>query len=315
MRYWWVNQKQTHRSEISGGYMWSPKVKNDGRATQFYTNMTLVDPGDVVLSYVDGQIRAVGVAVTTAYESPKPVEFGSAGALWADLGWRVDVQFHELPKDGRVRPKDFIDELRPLRPKKFSPIQENGNGITAYLFEMPEPFAHALLEKVDSAVEVRLATELMRNDFDLRQIGEDRLETFLQLAPLDATVKSALIAARRGQGRFREGVSLIEPECRFTRVSNPALLVASHIKPWHRCSTNDERLDPFNGLMLTPTYDRLFDRGFISFSPESRLIISGDLPREDMQKIRMDPDIETTPFRGEQLRYLKYHRERVFKAA
>jgi len=315
MRYWWVNQKQTYRSEVPGGYMWSPKVKNDGRPMQQYTNMTLVDPGDVVLSYADGLIKAIGIAVTAAYESPKPAEFGNAGSIWADLGWRVDVEFQELSKGSWVRPRDLLDELLPLRPQKFSPIQENGNGITAYLFEISESFANVILARVDSAVEVRLAQELMRNDFDLRRIGEDKLEDFLKLAPIDATTKTALIAARRGQGRFREGVSLVEPECRFTGVSNPQLLVASHIKPWHRCQTNDERLDPFNGLMLTPTYDRLFDRGFISFSPESRLIVSPELAREDMAKIRMDPNLETPNFRGEQLRYLRYHREHVFKAA
>jgi putative restriction endonuclease len=295
--------------------MWSPKVKNDGRPMRQYTNMTFVDPGDVVLSYADGHIKAVGIAVTSAYESPKPEEFGSAGSIWADLGWRVDVEFQELPRDNQVRPKDFLDELLPLRPDKYSPLQENGNGITAYLFEVSEPFANVILAKVESAVEVRLAQELMRNDLDLRRIGEEKLESFLKLAPIDETTKSALISARRGQGRFREGVSLVEPECRFTGVSNPQLLVASHIQPWHRCATNEARLDPFNGLMLTPTYDRLFDRGYISFNPESRLIISRDLPREDISKIRLDPNLETPAFRGEQLQYLAYHRDHVFKAA
>jgi hypothetical protein len=280
-----------------------------------YTNMTLVDPGDVVLSYADGLIKAIGIAVTTAYESPKPPEFGSAGTVWADLGWRVDVEFQEFPRQSQLRPKDFLGELLPLRPNKYSPIQENGDGNLAYLFEIPEGFAHVIMAKVDSAVEVRLAQELTRNDLDLRRIGEDRLERFIQQAPIDQTTKAALISARRGQGRFREGVSLVEYECRFTHVSNPALLVASHIQPWHRCSTNEARLDPFNGLMLTPTYDRLFDRGYISFTPESRLIISNELPREDIQKIRMDRDLETTPFRGEQLKYLAYHRDHVFMAA
>lgn len=275
----------------------------------------MIDPGDVVLSYAGSEIRAVGLAVSTAYESPKPQEFGSAGAVWADLGWRVEVEFHEIPKTGRVRPKDFLDELLPLRPEKYSPIQANGNSLTAYLFEVSEAFAHVILSKVESAVEFEFARTLQRNDLDLRKIGEDKLEQFLLLAPLPETERSALIAARRGQGRFREGVSYVEPACRFTGVTNPKLLVASHIQPWHRCQTNEERLDPFNGLMLTPTYDRLFDRGFITFGSGSELIISHDLPREDMQKIRMDPEFDTGSFRTTQLKYLEYHREHVFKAA
>jgi len=282
---------------------------------QQYTNMTLVDPGDVILSYVNGLIKAVGVALTSAYESPKPKEFGSAGAIWSDLGWRVDVKFHELPRASQIRPKDHLEELLPLRPAKYSPIQENGNGITAYLFEISELFANVILSRIESTVEARLSRELMRDELDLRRLGEDKLENFLKLAPLDETTRSSLIAARRGQGRFREGVSLIEPQCRFTGVTNPLLLVASHIQPWHRCSTNEARLDPFNGLMLTPTYDRLFDRGLISFNPESRLMISKQLPRDDIIRIRMDPELKTPAFRPQQLRYLAYHREHIFKAA
>lgn len=315
MRYWWVNQGQTYRSEVPGGYLWSPKTNNNGGRSQYYTNMTLVDPGDVVLSYAGGQICAVGIAVSTAYESPKPQEFGTAGAVWADLGWRVEVDFQELPKSGRVRPKDFLDELLPLRPEKYSPIRENGDSLTAYLFEIPESFAHVLLGRVESAVEMEFARVLQRNDLDLRRIGEDKLEQFLKLAPIDETERTALIAARRGQGRFREGVSYVEPACRFTGVTNPQLLVASHIQPWHRCQTNEERLDPFNGLMLTPTFDRLFDRGFISFGPQSQLLVSPQLPTDDIHKLRFDPDLTTDPFRPRQLKYLEYHRDHVFKAA
>jgi hypothetical protein len=315
MRYWWVNQGATYRHEVPGGYMWSPKRNNNGAYSQYYENMTLVEPGDVVLSYAGGEIRAIGVALNASYESPKPAEFGSVGSVWADLGWRVDVAFRELPPSGTVRPKDHLDQLLPLAPSKYSPIQANGNGFTAYLFEMPEPFAHVLLSHVESAAEWELAQQLQRNELDLRRIGEDRVEEFLKRAPLDETEKKALIAARRGQGRFREGVSLVEPACRFTGVENPSLLVASHIQPWHRCHTNEARLDPFNGLMLTPTYDRLFDRGYVTFSPDSRLIVSNLLPDEDISKIRMDRELTLEPFRPEQQKYLAYHRENVFRAA
>jgi len=295
--------------------MWSPQRNNNGSYSQYYENMRHVDPGDIVLSYAGGQIMAVGVALSSAYEAPKPTEFGAAGDVWSDLGWRVDVAFRELAPAQRVRPKDHLDELLPRRPAKYSPIQENGNGLTAYLFEMPEDFAHVLLAKLEGALELQIAQALIQNDVDLRRIGEDKVEAFLMRAPLETTEKRALIAARRGQGRFREGVSYVEPECRFTGVDNPVLLVASHMQPWHRCHTNDERLDPYNGLMLTPTYDRLFDRGLVTFSSDSHLMLSPRLPSEDIRKIRMDPALSTPPFREEQMKYLAYHREHVFKVA
>lgn len=315
MTYWWVNQGGTYKHEVPGGYLWSPQRNNNGSYSQYYENMRRVEPGDVVLSYAGGEICAQGVARTTAYEAPKPAEFGAAGDVWADLGWRVDVEFQEIPKHGRIRPKDFKHELLPLAPDKYSPMQANGNGFTAYLFELPEAFALTLLSKMGSPLEHLLAQDVLAQADRQRRLGEDRVESFLRRSPLAETEKTALIAARRGQGRFREGVSYVEPECRFTGVRNPILLVASHIKPWYRCHTNQERLDPFNGLMLTPTFDRLFDRGLVSFAPDNRLLVSRSLPAADIRRIHMDPGMATTPFRPQQLEYLSYHRDHVFIAA
>lgn len=315
MRYWWVNQKATYKHEVPGNYMWSPQRNNNGAYSQYYENMRGVEPGDLVFSYVNMEIRAVGVAVSSAYEAPKPAEFGSAGSVWSDLGWRVDVLFSELEPEHRVRPKDHLDELLPLAPLKYSPIQANGNSFTAYLFALPQAFAEVLVSRIGSVLEWQVAHELQANDHRLRELGEQRVEEFLLRAPLDSTEVEALVAARRGQGRFRQGLSLVEAGCRFTGVQNPRLLVASHIQPWHRCETNQERLDPFNGLLLTPTYDRLFDRGFVSFASDGHLLISNQLPREDMQKIRMDPAVVDDNFKDAQQSYLAYHRDHVFKSA
>ena len=102
MRYWWVNQKQTYRHEVPGGYLWSPKRKSNGNRNAFYDFMREVSPGDVVFSYADGLIKAIGIAGSHAYEAPKPLEFGQSGAYWEKIGWRVDVRFKELL--AQVRP-------------------------------------------------------------------------------------------------------------------------------------------------------------------------------------------------------------------
>src|SRR5262245_15108273 len=125
MRFWWVNQNQTYRQEIGGGYLWSPQRRSDGGRNTFYENMREVSPGDLILSFVDTRIRAVGIARSHCYESPKPAEFGSAGMNWDLVGWRIDVSFKEeaLP----IRPKDHIETLRPLLPSKYSPLRPNGD--------------------------------------------------------------------------------------------------------------------------------------------------------------------------------------------
>ena len=63
MEYWWVNQNQTYQFEVHGGYMWSPKANTNGARNQFYDNMTETRPGDVVFSFKDTYIKAVGIVV------------------------------------------------------------------------------------------------------------------------------------------------------------------------------------------------------------------------------------------------------------
>lgn len=86
MRYWWVNQKQTYRHEVPGGYLWSPKRKSNGHTNPFYEYMREVAPGDFVFSFADGYIKALGIIASHGYEAPKPNEFGQVGAYWDRIG-------------------------------------------------------------------------------------------------------------------------------------------------------------------------------------------------------------------------------------
>lgn len=145
MRYWWVNQNQTYRHEVDGGYLWSPKRKKGGHRNPFYEFMREVSPGDLIFSFADTWVRAFGIAQSNAYEAPKPTEFGAVGRSWSDIGWRVDVKFHRVTRG--FRPADWIDRLRPLLPGRYSPLLPNGNGVQSiYLTEVPEPLALSLAD-------------------------------------------------------------------------------------------------------------------------------------------------------------------------
>lgn len=124
VRFWWVNQNQTFRHETQGGYLWSPKRSQGDRFNLFYDNMREVAPGDLVFSFSDTFIRAIGVVQGHCYECPKPAEFGSTGRNWNAIGWRVDVRFTELAN--RFRPMDHMEVLAPLLPAKYSPLRPNG---------------------------------------------------------------------------------------------------------------------------------------------------------------------------------------------
>jgi len=86
VRYWWVNQNQTYRQEITGGYLWSPKRNANGARNPFYEFMREVTPGDLVFSFVDTRIVALGIVASYCYESPKPAEFGRIGLYWEAIG-------------------------------------------------------------------------------------------------------------------------------------------------------------------------------------------------------------------------------------
>ena len=96
MRYWWVNQNQTYRHEVEGGYLWSPKRSASGARNPFYESMREVSPGDLIFSFMDTRILAIGIAQSYCWESPKPLEFGSAGQNWENVGWKVKVTFTGL---------------------------------------------------------------------------------------------------------------------------------------------------------------------------------------------------------------------------
>ena len=141
---------------------------------------------------------------------------------------------------------------------------------------------------------------------------EDEEEEALRTAPLASTEREALINARRGQGRFRTEVLRREPRCRVTRVDEEQLLVASHIWPW-RYATNDERLDPYNGLMLAPHIDVLFDRGLITFTDDGALVASPELAEGTATKLGLPREADVGPFGSEQAAYLAKHRTGIFR--
>ena len=238
-QFWWVNHKQTARQEIDGQYLWSPKTNSNGARNEFYNNMRRADPGDIVLSYADGKIGNIGRVTEFAFTAPKPEEFGETGAYWNKEGWLLPVFWTPLAVP--VRPKDMIARLGPLLPKTHSPIRPGtGDGNQGvYLASIPEPVfdtvmagaaynAAALYRGGANSLNFQVVSELL-DDIVERRIAAD-LE-------LEDTIRTSVIQARRGQGKFRANVEAVERACRLTGITNPTLLIASHIKPWRLCNT------------------------------------------------------------------------------
>lgn len=146
---------------------------------------------------------------------------------------------------------------------------------------------------------------------------ERRIEVAIDSnAAIPQTERVALVQARRGQGLFRDNVRSVEHACRITQVERMEHLIASHIRPW-RDSSNDQRLDGENGLLLTPTVDHLFDKGFISFENTGLLIVSPVADAMSLKRMGVDRDakINVGPFSEGQREYLEFHRENVLRMA
>ena len=120
-----------------------------------------------------------------------------------------------------------------------------------------------------------------------------------------------LIKARQGQGSFRQKLLKLYPSCPLTGLDIEPLLIASHIKPWSVCDDN-ERLCRFNGLMLAPNIDRLFDNGLITFDTDGTIKISPTIDSENQKRLGISPDMKLK-IRPESEKYFEYHRNHVFQ--
>lgn len=143
---------------------------------------------------------------------------------------------------------------------------------------------------------------------------EPEPEELLPLLPADdlvgATQREAIVAIRTKQALFRRRVSTVEKECRLTGVMDLRFLRASHIKPWAE-SSDDERVNANNGLLLTPSADLLFDHGWISFEDDGNLLVSGSLPERVRERLSLDlePGRQCGSFTQQQAAFLAHHRD------
>lgn len=139
---------------------------------------------------------------------------------------------------------------------------------------------------------------------------ESDIYEILSSTDISETEKNCLVKSRIGQGIFRQKLVDYWNCCAITGFKDVNLLVASHIKPW-RGSNNSERLDPFNGLLLTPNLDKAFDKGYITISPAGNLETSPLLTEPEILGIAPNMRIFLAP---EHEPFLAFHRSQVFRA-
>ncbi len=134
----------------------------------------------------------------------------------------------------------------------------------------------------------------------------------IQLSKVSETIREALIEARIGQGPYRKKLSEYWGGCAVTGCKSIELLIASHAKSWKK-SDNYERLDHFNGLLLTPNLDKAFDKGYITFKDNREIILSSILSNSSKETLGINESMKLNKIDPKHCPYLEWHRQNIFK--
>ncbi|HNW38669.1 MAG TPA: HNH endonuclease signature motif containing protein, partial [Methanosarcina vacuolata] len=122
------------------------------------------------------------------------------------------------------------------------------------------------------------------------------------------TERKGLVTSRVGQGAYRKGIiHRWEYKCAVTGFDKLDVLIASHIVPWAE-STDSERLDIHNGILLSPTYDALFDRHLISFENNGKIILSDAIDLNAFKKVGVSGNERIANLSHYNIEYLERHR-------
>lgn len=173
------------------------------------------------------------------------------------------------------------------------------NRYDCWFIPTPEVLAVQAAE-VKPEPEINAATDIL-----------DALET---LGELPETDRQSVILSRVGQGKFRDQLIAYWKKCAVTEADCISLLRASHIKPWRNAS-NEERLDPFNGLLLSPNDDAAFDAGYITFDCNGKIVLSCEIAGTAAYQLHINGKlrINSKLLTRKHHEYLEYHRANVFR--
>jgi hypothetical protein len=302
LNFFWVNIGKSHKEAIEGHFLWAPihseKPKTDGgvRTTYFshWNSVATVRAGDIIFCNVDRKIAYVAIAKLDAYEAAPPST--RTFTEWDPNGRRVDVEF--IPLEPPISIEGYIlDSFKDRYNDRCTPrvVTKTGTIFQGYMASLPTDAGIDLLRLAGDQEEAIATTSLNLS-----------APTMSQRRSTSPTTKQALREARIGQGRFRRDLLTLWQRCPITGITNPDLLIASHVKPWS-ISSDEEKLDPYNGFLFAVHIDRLFDKGLISFDGEGHILISQHLSERDALALNIHHGINL-PLRQEHQKYLEAHR-------
>ncbi|WP_109095438.1 HNH endonuclease signature motif containing protein [Azospirillum sp. TSH64] len=271
MAVWWVNVGQEYKSQREAGVLWCPNKtrRKDGSLTEpqwHWEMMASVKVGEVIVCCRKNLITGLCVAKETAIpNSEKPLGLDAQHKKWHEIGWKLPVEF--IDAKPALDRKDTLSGIT-LPKEHRGPFSSRGLN-QVYFCQIPVSVASKIVEAISANIQ------------GVSGIG---LETLVARSVPDKTTRTAVVEARVGQGQFRSDLMKIwSGKCCATGTSRPEMLRASHIVPWSECD-NADRINPYNGLLLNPSYDAAFDKNLITLDDNGNWLVSPDLTPEECRR-------------------------------
>ncbi|MGA1931523.1 HNH endonuclease [Arcobacter sp. YIC-464] len=296
VNFYWVNIGRSYKEVLDNSFLWAPAYTylKDGQTKTVnagWKHVPEVRKGDVIFCQHKKNICFIAVAKENAYPSQRPAS--RKFEKWKNEGYKIDVDLTIL--DTPIDRSLFIDDIKNIFNDKCSPklVADSGTISQQYLISIPNGAAALILNHTtEKSIEIQ---ENIRTNKSRKKPTERQ--------------RKAIVKARVGQGIFREEVlELWNNTCPITKINKKELLIASHIVSW-QLSNDEEKLDKYNGFPFSPDVDKLFDKGYISFSDEGKLLVSKFIDSNVIQKLGIDINSKIVGLKEEHKKYLERHRK------
>lgn len=279
MKFFIAMQNELYELQREQQILSCPQKDAFGNIPHYYARMIELSQGDKIFHYTNGNIVAIGIV-----DKPTVARFNESNNTYY---FTSKIHYEIITNPLHIR--SYWDELKQLLPTEYSAFQKNGHDNGGFLYPCDENLASLLIVKI-----------ALLNQTE--PVMQEILET-------DAKIQTKM---RLGHQAYKEKLlQLWNNECVICKINIQELLRASHAKPW-RDSNNQERLDPYNGLLLCAHHDALFDKGFISFNEQGEILLSEELLKSDPYIYSINPDTKIYLYE-ENLRYILWHQSYVFK--
>lgn len=299
-----VMQGETYQEEKRLGLIWAPETDKAGMVPHSYRRLMEVKKGDRIFHYVKGAIVAISVAKGVYRKESKPLGADST-ENHQTAGYLVPAEYRELESPLNIR--DNLEEIVGLLPIKYAAFKEDGSGNPGYLYPCNEELAIKLLECISQLNIYIPEEEQLELAMEVVRVTEHNpLITLIAETILEAKTK-----IQRGEQQFRKSLlPLWHKECPLCGMDIDAVLKASYAKPW-KDSTDLEKLNPYNGLLLCSNHEAMFSAGLISFTGKGKLSIARQIPEEKYLGYGLKKGMKI-PVYPENESFFRWHKRNIY---